>query len=115
MVDLVTISCLKVVIASPQTMPLSSNGRGNVFGLQGGEKLQLGFTDNYSNVDAGLNSGVLQIGFHVQALPNGASDTYISSNGNAGNPPQPLTMLAAGAAVGLVMFKKQHDQSQKAE
>jgi hypothetical protein len=50
---------------------------------------------------------------HVQALPNGQSDSYISSNTQ--DTPEPLTMLAAGAAVGFgTMFKKQRDQAQKA-
>jgi hypothetical protein len=92
-------------------------GPGNVFGIQAGEKLQLGFLGNYNNVLAALNSGELKIGLHVQALPNGASDSYISSNGgNTENTPEPLTMLAAGAAVGFgTMFKKQRAQAQKGE
>jgi hypothetical protein len=95
----------------------SNNGAGNVFGIQGGEKLGLTFAANYNNVLAALNSGELKIGLHVQALPNGASDSYISSSGgNTENTPEPLTMLAAGAAVGFgTMFKKQRAQAQKAE
>jgi hypothetical protein len=95
----------------------SNNGAGNVFGIQGGEKLELAFVANYNNVISALNSGELKIGLHVQALPNGASDSYISSNsGNTQDTPEPLTMLAAGAAVGFgTMFKKQRAQAQKAE
>jgi hypothetical protein len=94
----------------------SNNGAGNAFGVQAGEKLGLGFTASYNNVLAALTDGTLQVGLHVQALPNGASDSYISSNGNTENTPEPLTMLAAGAAVGFgTMFKKQRDQAQKAE
>jgi hypothetical protein len=95
----------------------SNNGAGNAFGIQGGEKLGLTFAANYNNVLAALNSGELKIGLHVQALPNGASDSYISSNGvSTENTPEPLTMLAAGAAVGFgTMFKKQRAQAQKAE
>jgi hypothetical protein len=71
---------------------------------------------NYNNVIAALNSGALKLGLHVQALPNGQSDSYISSSGNTQDTPEPLTMLAAGAAVGFgTMFKKQRDQAQKAE
>jgi hypothetical protein len=94
----------------------SNNGAGNLWGIQRGEKLQLAFTANYNNVLAALNDGSLKIGLHVQALPNGASDSYISSNGaNTENTPEPLTMLAAGAAVGFgTMFKKQRAQAQKA-
>jgi hypothetical protein len=95
----------------------SNNGAGNVFGIQGGEKLELAFVANYNNVISALNSGELKIGLHVQALPNGASDSYISSNsGNTQDTPEPLTMLAAGAAVGFgTMFKKQRAQAQKGE
>jgi hypothetical protein len=61
-----------------------------------------------------LNDGTLKLGLHVQALPNGASDSYISSNTQ--DTPEPLTMLAAGAAVGFgTMFKKQREKAQKAE
>jgi hypothetical protein len=92
-------------------------GPGNEYAIQGGEKLGVSFVANYNNVLAALNSGELKIGLHVQALPNGASDSYISSNGgNTENTPEPLTMLAAGAAVGFgTMFKKQRAQAQKAE
>jgi hypothetical protein len=89
-------------------------GAGNANGIQAGETLGLSFTGNYNNVLAALNDGTLKIGLHVQALPNGASDSYISSNTQ--DTPEPLTMLAAGAAVGFgTMFKKQRDQAQKAE
>ena len=94
-------------------------GEGNAWGIQGGEKLQLAFTGSYTNVVDALNNGSLKIGLHVQALPNGASDSYISSTTSSGNTqdtPEPLTMLAAGAAVGFgTMFKKQRAQAQKAE
>jgi hypothetical protein len=63
-----------------------------------------------------LSDGTLKLGLHVQALPNGQSDSYISSSsGNTQDTPEPLTMLAAGAAVGFgTMFKKQRAQAQKA-
>ena len=91
-------------------------GVGNEFGIQAGERLGLSFVANYNNVIAALNDGTLKLGLHVQALPNGQSDSYISSSsGNTQNTPEPLTMLAAGAAVGFgTMFKKQRDQAQKA-
>jgi hypothetical protein len=89
-------------------------GADNVFGIQAGEILGgLRFTGNYNNVIAALNSGELKIGLHVQGLPNGASDSYISTNTQ--DTPEPLTMLAAGAAVGFgTLFKKQRDRVQKA-
>ena len=91
-------------------------GSGNAFGIQGGESLGLIFTGDYNLVMSALNSGALKIGLHVQALPNDQSDSYISSSsGNTQDTPEPLTMLAAGAAVGFgTMFKKQRAQAQKA-
>jgi hypothetical protein len=86
---------------------------GNGNGVQAGETLGLKFTGNYNNVIWALNSGALRLGIHVQALPGGASDSYISSNTQ--DTPEPLTMLAAGAAVGFgTMFKKQREKAQKA-
>ena len=94
----------------------SNNGRGNAWGVQAGESLTVRFTGNYNNVIYALNSGALRLGLHVQALPNDRSDSYISSPGNTQDTPEPLTMLAAGAAVGFgTMFKKQRDRAQKAE
>jgi hypothetical protein len=92
-------------------------GAGNAFGIQANETLVLGFTGDYNNVISALNNGALKIGLHVQALPNGQSDSYISSSSsNTQDTPEPLTMLAAGAAVGFgTMFKKQRAQAQKAE
>ena len=91
-------------------------GGGNEGGIQGAESFPVSFAGNYDNVIAALNSGALRIGLHVQGLPNGASDSYISSSDNTENTPEPLTMLAAGAAVGFgTMFKKQRDQAQKRE
>jgi hypothetical protein len=89
-------------------------GADNVFGIQAGEILGgLRFTGNYNDVISALNSGALRVGLHVQALPNGASDSYISSNTQ--DTPEPLTMLAAGSAVGFgTVFKKQRDRAQKA-
>jgi len=87
---------------------------GNGNGVQGGEKFGVSFQGNYANVFNAVNSGALKLGIHVQALPGGASDSYISSNTQ--DTPEPLTMLAAGAAVGFgTMFKKQRDRAQKAE
>ena len=88
-------------------------GDGNAFGIQGGESLGLRFTGDYNLVISALNSGALKLGLHVQGLPNDRSDSYISSNTQ--DTPEPLTMLAAGAAVGFgTVFKKQRAQAQKA-
>ena len=92
-------------------------GAGNAFGIQAGESLAVRFTADYNNVISGLNDGTLKLGLHVQALPNGQSDSYLSSSsGNTQDTPEPLTMLAAGAAVGFgTVFKKQRAQAQKAQ
>ena len=88
-------------------------GGGNVGGIQGAESFPVSFRGNYINIIAALNSGALRIGLHVQGLPNGQSDSYLSSNTE--NTPEPLTMLAAGAAVGFgTVFKKQRERAQKA-
>ncbi len=88
-------------------------GAGNTFGIQGGESLGLRFTGDYNLVISALNSGALRLGLHVQGLPNGQSDSYISSNTQ--DTPEPLTMLAAGASVGFgTVFKKQRERAQKA-
>jgi hypothetical protein len=90
-------------------------GNGNA--IQPNEKFGVSFLGNYANVVNALNSGALNVGIHVQGLPGGASDSYVTSNrGNTQDTPEPLTMLAAGAAVGFgTMFKKQRDRAQKAE
>ncbi|WP_445248310.1 PEP-CTERM sorting domain-containing protein [Microcoleus sp. OTE_8_concoct_300] len=85
-------------------------------GLQGGEHFPVSFRGNYDSIITALNSGALRIALQVEGLPNGQSATYIStSSDNTQNTPEPLTMLAAGAAVGFgTMFKKQRAQAQKA-
>ncbi|MEG4287835.1 PEP-CTERM sorting domain-containing protein [Microcoleus sp. C2C3] len=87
-------------------------GNGNA--IQPGEKFGVSFAGDYATLVNAVNSGALNIGIHVQGLPGGASDSYVTSNTE--ETPEPLTMLAAGAAVGFgTMFKKQRDQAQKAE
>jgi hypothetical protein len=84
-------------------------------GIQGSEILGLSFTGDCNLVISALKDGTLKIGLHVQALPNGQSDSYISSSGNTQDTPEPLTMLAPGAAVGFgTMFQKQREKAQKA-
>jgi hypothetical protein len=92
-------------------------GAGNAYGIQAGESLAVRFTGKYNNVIYALKSGDLKLGLHVQSLPNGQSDSYLSSSsGNTQDTPEPLTMLAAGAAVGFgTIFKKQLAQAKKAQ
>jgi hypothetical protein len=115
-----------IVGASNDRLPQEDNGSttdhdfwgntgGNVFGIQSGEILGLRFTGDYNLVISALKDGPLKLGLHVQALPNGQSDSYISSSGNTQDTPEPLTMLAAGGAVGSgTMFQKQRERTQKA-
>ncbi|UNU26969.1 PEP-CTERM sorting domain-containing protein [Microcoleus vaginatus] len=89
-------------------------------GVHGGEILGLSFTGNYNNVVSALNAGTLRLGLHVQGIGRKAeySDSFVStiSAANTEATPEPLTMLAAGAAVGFgTMFKKQRARAQKAE
>lgn len=95
------------------------NGGGNQWAVQGSESLGVRFTGNYTNVLSALNDGTLRLGLHVQGIgTKDYSDAYISSisTSNTEATPEPLTMLAAGAAVGFgTMFKKQRAQAQKAE
>ncbi|MEP6517112.1 PEP-CTERM sorting domain-containing protein [Microcoleus vaginatus FACHB-2002] len=89
-------------------------------GVHGGEVLGLSFTGNYNNVVSALNAGTLRLGLHVQGIGPKAeySDSFVStiSAANTEATPEPLTMLAAGAAVGFgTMFKKQRARAQKAE
>jgi hypothetical protein len=85
-------------------------------GIQGGEILGVSFTGDYNLVISALKDGTLKLGLHVQALPNGQSDSYISSSsGNTQDTPEPLTMLVTGATVGFgTVFKKQRQRAQKA-
>ncbi|WP_333318158.1 PEP-CTERM sorting domain-containing protein [Microcoleus sp. B4-C1] len=96
----------------------SASKVGGQGGIHAGEVLGLSFTGNYNNVVSALNAGTLRLGLHVQGI--GAkgeySDAFVSSTSNTEATPEPLTMLAAGAAVGFgAMFKKQRAQAQKAE
>jgi hypothetical protein len=87
-------------------------------GVQTGEILGVSFSGNYNNVVSALTAGTLRLGLHVQGI-NGGSDTFVSSTSSSQNTqdtPEPLTMLAAGAAVGFgAMFKKQQAQAQRAK
>ena len=77
---------------------------GNDNAIQPGEKFGVSFLGNYASAVSALNSGALNIGIHVQGLPGGASDSYVTSNTQ--DTPEPLTMLAEGALLGLVLCLK---------
>ncbi|MCU0545097.1 MAG: PEP-CTERM sorting domain-containing protein [Oscillatoriaceae cyanobacterium Prado104] len=91
------------------------NQGGAINGVNGGETLGISFTGNYNNVISALNAGTLRLGLHVRGIgPTDGSDAFVSG-GSTENVPEPLTMLAAGVAVGFgTMFKKQRDRAQKA-
>lgn len=86
----------------------SNNGGGNKWGVQGGESLGIAFNGNYNSVVSALNNGSLRLGLHVQALPNGASDSYVAEP-----VPEPTTMLGSVLALGLFAKIKQR-RAQKA-
>ncbi|MEG4531244.1 PEP-CTERM sorting domain-containing protein [Microcoleus sp. D2_18a_D3] len=91
-------------------------GRGNRLAVQGSEMFGVKFTGNYASVVSALNAGSLRLGLHVQGIGRqDYSDAYMSTS-NTEATPEPLTMLAAAAAVGFgAKFKKQRAQAQKAE
>lgn len=103
-------------LSSPWSTDFAATKQGAASnGVQKGEVLGLSFAGNYNNVVSALNAGSLRLGLHVQGI-NGGSDTFVSSIDNTQNTPEPLTMLAAGAAVGFgAMFKKQRSEAQKSE
>jgi len=87
-------------------------GDGNIFAIQPVESLGVLFAGaNFNNVISAINGGSLRVGYHLQGLPNGASDSYV--NGKTPTPvPVPgflLGVMAAGALGGnrLLKNKKQ--------
>jgi len=105
-------------LATPWSTDFAAGITGTRNGVQTGEVLGLSFTGNYNNVVSALNNGTLRLGMHVRGIGSkGDSDVFVSTGtSNTEATPEPLTMLAAGAAVGFgAMFKKQRAQAQKAE
>ena len=93
----------------------ANNGNGNFFAIQSGESLGVLFGGaNFNNVISAINGGSLRVGYHLQGLPNGGSDSYVN-NPNIPTPrpvPVPgllLGVMAAGALGGkrLLKSKKQ--------
>ncbi|MEG4139353.1 PEP-CTERM sorting domain-containing protein [Microcoleus sp. Pol7_B1] len=105
-------------LATPWSTDFAAGITGTRHGVQAGEVLGLSFTGNYNNVVSALNNGTLRLGMHVRGIGSkGDSDVFVSTGtSNTEATPEPLTMLAAGAAVGFgTMFKKQRARAQKAE
>ncbi|HBE19465.1 MAG TPA: hypothetical protein DDW51_18130, partial [Cyanobacteria bacterium UBA11367] len=80
-------------------------------GVNGGESVGFEFTGNYANVIAALGTGNLNLGIHVQGLPNGNSDSFATYTGASQNVPEPLTILGSGMALGFgALFQKKRNQ-----
>jgi hypothetical protein len=88
-------------------------GGGGANRINEGEKLGITFDGNFNNVISALQSEDLRVGIHVQELPQGQSDSFVSDGGKA-EVPEPLTILGTSAAFGFgVLFKKKGAQMQK--
>jgi len=62
-------------------------------------RFNLAATQTFANVISALDNGTLRIGLHVQALPDGKSDSYI--NGDKLPPPPPVTAVPSPTAAVL--------------
>ena len=80
-------------------------------GIQKGESLGVLFSNaNFDNVISAIKGGSLRVGYHLQALPNGASDAYINNPNTPPTKPVPvpgfiLGVMAAGALGGTRLLK----------
>ena len=89
-------------------------GGGNINAIQPAESLGVLFANvDFNNVISAINDGSLRVGYHLQGLPGGASDSYVN-NPNTPTKPVPvpgllLGVMAAGALGGkrLLKSKKQ--------
>ena len=68
----------------------ADNGAGNAKAVQQGETVGFIFTGNYDDIIEALDDGYLRIGFHLQGLANGKSDSFISGDQPGGPTPVPL-------------------------
>ncbi|WP_181256764.1 PEP-CTERM sorting domain-containing protein [Merismopedia glauca] len=74
--------------------------------INGGESLGITFTGNFNSVINALQSEDLRVGIHVQELPQGQSDSFVSDGGET-QVPEPLSILGTGVALGFgILFKK---------
>lgn len=64
--------------------------------------------NNINTLLNALNNGTLQVGFHVQGLSDGESETYLTSPGEMVPVPAPLGLAAVGFA--LVALKRRKKQ-----
>ena len=81
-------------------------GKANVNAIQSDESLGVLFAGaNFNNVISAINGGSLRVGYHLQGLPDGKSDSYI----NTKPVPVPgflLGVMAAGALGSTRLLKK---------
>jgi len=90
----------------------SHNGAGGSYGINPGESLGLFFAYEpnvtFTQVDAAINAYLLTdaaglaLAMHVQGLPNGTSDSYVTYGLN--NPPPPPVPLPMSAWTGLTLL-----------
>lgn len=83
----------------------------NAGGIQAGEALGVRFTGNYNSVIAALTNGTLKVGIHVQALPGGGSDSFVT---NPNPVPEPFTIVGSGVALGVGAMMRKKQQKKKA-
>jgi hypothetical protein len=83
-------------------------------GVNPGEALTILFNltqgTSFNSLIAGLNSGSVRVGLHVQGYQSGGSESFINlSNTPTTEPvPEPMTMLGSGLAIGFgALFQRQ--------
>ena len=64
-----------------------------------GVKIKLNTGKTYADLIAGLNSGTIKSGIHVQALANGKSDSYVSTPNTPPPPPPPAKVPESSNAM----------------
>ena len=85
-------------------------GSGNINAIQPVESLGVLFAGaNFNNVIDAINGGSLRVGYHLQGLPNGKSDSYVNTPKPVPVPGFLLGVMAAGAlgSTRLLKNKKQ--------
>jgi PEP-CTERM motif len=87
-------------------------------GVQGGEALGIRANGNYAGILSALNTGGLRLGIHVQGLPDGASDSYVSAPPTTPpvtKPvPEPATLAGLGLVAGAIAASRRRRASQSA-
>lgn len=80
--------------------------------INAGETLGITFNGNYSTIINALQNESLRLGIHVQELPYGSSDSFVSEG--AKTVPEPLSIMGTGTALGFgILFKKKRFNGSK--